>query len=85
MFGGEGVRHRFFERKLKRPPFPVAFFIPPLVSGRSGTEVPMREYLSSALGGSETLWRDLGGGMGTHRASGEVKAKTGLKHEGQRL
>jgi hypothetical protein len=27
-------------------------------------------------GGPEALWRDLGGGMGTHRASSDVKAGT---------
>jgi hypothetical protein len=39
-------------------------------------------FLPSLLpGGPEALWRDLGGGMETHRASDDVKAGTGLKHE----
>jgi len=59
------------------------FLTPPSIAGRSGAGWSLlRAGLSFPPGGPEALWRDLGEGMGTHRASVEAKANTGLKHEG---
>jgi hypothetical protein len=49
------------------------FITPSPLSGRSGAGDP---NLNFSIGGPEALWRDFGGGMGTHRASGDVKAGT---------
>ena len=38
--------------------------------------IHLRASVSPPSGRPETLWSDLGGGMGTHRASGDVKAGT---------
>jgi hypothetical protein len=56
-------------------------------AGPDGLVSDRTRVLFSAIsipGGPEAFWRDLGGGMGTHRASGDVKAGTGLKQEGHR-
>ena len=49
-----------------------------VVDDEADVRKSVRMTLTKVLpqGGPEALWCDLGGGMGTHRASGDVKAGT---------
>ena len=76
--GKHGYPSRVATSQKKKATGNGGLFITPLpFSGRSSAGCShVRASLSPPLGRPETLWGDLGGGMGTHRASGDVKAGT---------
>lgn len=73
----ESIRRHFLEHKQEghryRWPFHYSLSI---FWQEWSAVVPIAHILTFSPGGPEALWSDLGGGMGTHRASGDVKAGT---------